>query len=113
MAESNPLCKFGYCPHPLYHNEEWCIFHLPKLTAEQIEKLTQLDREGYAKLEDEFRKKIYQFQADALDINVSKSWDHVNVLRGAAEQLAELLRLPETLAVLRQNRDDDEIEGRE
>lgn len=68
---------------------------------------------GWRLLEDEFRKKIYQFQADALDINVSKSWDHVNVLRGAAEQLAELLRLPETLAVLRQNRDDDEIEGRE
>lgn len=56
---------------------------------------------GWRLLEDEFRKKIYQFQADALDSRIAKSWDHVNVLRGAAEQLAELLRLPETLKVMR------------
>lgn len=60
---------------------------------------------GWRLLEDEFRKKIYQFQADALDIHVAKSWDHVNVLRGAAEQLAELLRLPEMLKVMRELRE--------
>jgi hypothetical protein len=61
---------------------------------------------GWRLLEDEFKKQIYQFQADSIDINVCKSWDHVNVLRGAAQQLAELLALPDTLAVLRAQHDD-------
>lgn len=56
---------------------------------------------GWRLLEKEFKERIYQFQADALDTRVAKSWDHVNVLRGAAEQLAELLRFPEILAAQR------------
>lgn len=63
---------------------------------------------GWRILEDEFRKKIYQFQADSLDINVCKTWDQVNVLRGAAEQLSELLRLPEMLKVMRDAQDSGE-----
>lgn len=62
---------------------------------------------GWRLLEEEFKAKIYQFQADALDHNVTKSWDNVNVLRGAAQQLAELLRLPEQLQVLRQARSEN------
>lgn len=63
---------------------------------------------GWKLLEDEFRKRIYQLQADALDIQVCKSWDHVNECRGAARVLAEFIRFPEQLAVLRDSANDAE-----
>ena len=63
---------------------------------------------GWRILEKEWKEKIYQFQADSIDVRVCSSWDHVNVLRGAAQQLAELLRYPEYLAALRQARKEDD-----
>ena len=61
---------------------------------------------GWRLLEEDFKHRIYEFQANALDKAVAKSWDDVNYLRGAAAQLAELLALPAILANLRQQQNE-------
>lgn len=67
--------------------------------------LTQAQTEYYDALEELFSTtgwkvliedataQIYQYQADALE---QPSWDHVNVMRGKAMQLAELVNFEDT-----------------
>lgn len=61
---------------------------------------------GWRLLEEDFKRRIYEFQANTLDKAVARSWDDVNYIRGAAAQLAELLALPEILANLRQQQNE-------
>lgn len=66
------------------------------LTPEQeayYDKLEDMfSTEGWKLLMEESRALIYQYQASSLE---QKSWDAVNVLRGKAAQLAELLNFEE------------------
>jgi hypothetical protein len=67
------------------------------LTREQEEYYEALDEmfatKGWRTFIEEATALIYQWQADALE---QPSWDHVNVLRGKALQLAELVNFEET-----------------
>lgn len=58
---------------------------------------------GWRHIVDDATKQIYQLQADALDPKVCKTWDDVNVARGRALQLNELVLLPEVLETIRVN----------
>lgn len=66
------------------------------LTPEQIEYYDSLDElfstKGWKLLIEEATAQIYNLQADALE---QPSWDHVNVLRGKAMTLAELIHFEE------------------
>jgi len=59
MSQSGSGCKYEGCPHPLYGKEEYCIFHLPKLTNEQIKELTPEKALEYYNFEEEFREKFF------------------------------------------------------
>ena len=64
------------------------------LTQEQQEYYEDLDEmfatKGWKRLVEEAKKQIYQYQSDALE---QPDWDSVNVLRGRAQQLNELVLL--------------------
>lgn len=54
---------------------------------------------GWKKLTEEMKSEIYTLQSNALDLY--KSWDEVNVARGRAQQLNELVMLPDILEGIR------------
>lgn len=66
------------------------------LTPEQIEYYDSLDEmfatKGWRLLIEEATAQVYNLQADALE---QPSWDHVNVLRGKAMTLSELINFEE------------------
>lgn len=82
------------------------------LTREQEEYYEALDEmfstKGWKVFVEEATALIYQHQADALE---QPSWDHVNVLRGKALTLAELVNFEETSrmqrALLEEEFEDD------
>lgn len=84
------------------------------LTPEQEEYYNALDEmfatKGWKTLVEEATAMIYQAQADALE---QPSWDHVNVLRGKAMQLAEIVNFEETSrmqkALLEEDEDDADV----
>jgi hypothetical protein len=57
---------------------------------------------GWKFLSEQFKKEIYQLQADSLDVKVVPNWDVLNFNRGRAVEKAELIRLPEIVAVEKQ-----------
>jgi len=59
MSQSGSGCKYEGCPHTLYHQKEYCIFHLPKLTVEQKKELTHYKATEYSKFEEEFREEFF------------------------------------------------------
>jgi uncharacterized protein YjbI with pentapeptide repeats len=59
MSQSGSGCNHLGCPHSLYQNKGYCIFHLPKLTDEQKKELTPEKAAEYAKFEQEFRRKFF------------------------------------------------------
>lgn len=67
------------------------------LTRDQEEYYDALDEmfatKGWKAFVEEATALVYQAQADALE---QPSWDHVNVLRGKALQLAEIINFEET-----------------
>lgn len=48
------------CRFEVYKDTGFCIFHLPKLTAEQMEKLSQEEKEEYKKTEKKFKKDFFE-----------------------------------------------------
>lgn len=72
------------------------------MTREQKEYLDSMEslfgHPGWRLITEDAKKQIYQLQADALDIKVCKNWDDVNVARGKAETLAELIMLPQIIS---------------
>ena len=73
------------------------------LTREQEEYYDALDEmfgtKGWKIMIEEATALIYQAQADALE---QPNWDAVNVLRGKAMQLAEIVNFEETSRLQRQ-----------
>jgi hypothetical protein len=61
---------------------------------------------GWRLLEAECKDRILQFQADALDGARVRSWDHICMMRGGAAILAELINLPESLRMQREQKED-------
>lgn len=51
---------------------------------------------GWKRLMEEANSTIYALQADALE---AKTWEQVLVMRGKAEQLAELANMEDTVAI--------------
>jgi hypothetical protein len=81
------------------------------LTREQKEYYDALDEmfdtKGWRLFVEEATALIYQAQADALE---QPSWDLVNVLRGKAQTLAEIVNFEETSTMQRaflEEEDDD------
>lgn len=70
------------------------------LTQEQVEYYNAMEElfssKGWRILVEDANSQIYQYQADALE---AKDWDGVNVLRGKALQLAELVNLEEVTSL--------------
>lgn len=70
------------------------------LTPEQEQYYDKLEdmfsTEGWKLLMEESRALIYQYQASSLE---QKSWDAVNILKGKATQLAELINFEEVSAM--------------
>ncbi len=63
---------------------------------------------GWRILEGELKQRIMEFKDMALDPRQAKTWDEINILRGAAQQLAEFLALPQTLENLRAAKEEGE-----
>lgn len=61
--------------------------------------------QGWRNLVDEAKRQIYEFQARALE---ARTWEEVLVLRGRAEQLALLIDLRDTTALLRKQAEEQE-----
>jgi hypothetical protein len=59
---------------------------------------------GWKHLMDEARARIYQLQADSLDLY--SNWDEVCEARGRARELAELVRLQEIMETIRHQKED-------
>lgn len=84
------------------------------LTPEQEEYYENLDdmfaTRGWKMFVEEATALIYQFQADALE---QPTWEAVNVLRGKAMQLAEIVNFEETSrmqrAILEEDDDDADL----
>ena len=82
------------------------------LTREQVEYYDAMEElftsKGWRLLIEDATAQVYQYQADALE---QPSWDHVNVMRGKAMQLAELVNFEDTTTMqkrlLEQEDDDD------
>lgn len=62
---------------------------------------------GWKLIEDDARREIGNLQADALDTRVCPTWDEVNIRRGRAIALNELLLLPSIIQTMK-DQDDDE-----
>lgn len=79
------------------------------LTPEQTEYYDALDdlfsNKGWQMIVEEATAQIYQYQSDALE---QDSWDKVNVLRGKAQQLAELVNLEDTSTMQRTMLEDED-----
>lgn len=54
---------------------------------------------GWRQLIEEAKVQLYQLQADVLD--VCKNWDEVNIVKGRAVQLNELIALPRILETVK------------
>lgn len=85
-----------------------------QLTQEQSKYYDDLDEmfatRGWRIMMEDAKAQIYQNQADALE---QPNWDSVNVLRGKALQLAELVNMEEITALQRQiieDEDDDDAD---
>lgn len=80
------------------------------MTPEQTEYYNNLEdmftHPGWKILMEDAKAQVYQYQADALEIG---TWDGVNILRGKAQQLAELVNLEAVTALQKQSllEDDD------
>jgi hypothetical protein len=78
------------------------------ITQEQTEYFDALEEmfatQGWKTFVEEATAMIYQCQADALE---QPSWDHVNVLRGKALQLAEIKNLEEVTLMQRALLEED------
>ncbi len=79
------------------------------LTREQEEYYDALDEmfgtRGWRLLVEEATALIYQTQADALE---QPTWDAVNVLRGKAAQLAEIVNFESTSRLQRASLEEDD-----
>lgn len=64
-----------------------------------------IETPGWDLIKEDAERSIYELQASCLE---APSWDKVQQMRGRAEQLAELVALPEMIAALRA-----ELEGEE
>jgi hypothetical protein len=64
-----------------------------------------LGHPGWKYITEDAQRQIYQLQADALDIKVCKNWDEVNVARGKAQTLAEILMMATMIQHLRKAHD--------
>lgn len=62
---------------------------------------------GWRLVEADARREIYELQADSLDKALTKTWDDVNVKRGRAEALNELILLPDIVANKRKAMEDE------
>jgi hypothetical protein len=62
-----------------------------------------IETPGWSLVQEEAEKEIYHIQANALE---AKDWGEVQKMRGKAEQLAELIALPEIVAAQRQELDE-------
>ena len=63
---------------------------------------------GWKLLSEQFKKEIYQLQADTLDIKTVPNWDVLNFNRGRAVEMAEFIRMPEIIQVEKQAMTDAE-----
>lgn len=63
---------------------------------------------GWKTLIEEAKKKIYEYQAAALECT---SWDQVNILRGRALQLQDLVNLQDVMELARKNIEAEEVEA--
>lgn len=84
------------------------------MTPEQQKYYDDLDElfstRGWKVLIEDATAQIYQYQSDALE---QPSWEHVNVLRGKAMQLAELVNFEDTTQMqkaLLESEDEDDAD---
>jgi len=79
------------------------------LTQEQIDYYDAMEEmfatAGYKLLIEDAKAQVYQYQADALE---QPSWDHVNVMRGKALTLAELVNFEDTTLMQRALLEEDD-----
>jgi len=73
----NNDCKFKNCEHDVYKNN-FCIFHLPKLTAEEKEKLTPDQAKEYQKIENDFREAFYKLLKEKEEDPINEECDFSN-----------------------------------
>jgi len=80
------------------------------VTREQYVYLLEqmIETPGWSLVREEAEKEIYHIQASALE---AKDWGEVQKMRGKAEQLAELVALPNIVAAQRAELENDEIFG--
>lgn len=84
------------------------------MTPEQQKYYDDLDElfstRGWKVLIEDATAQLYQYQSDALE---QPSWEHVNVLRGKAMQLAELVNFEDTTQMqkaLLESEDEDDAD---
>ena len=77
MSHSGSGCKYEGCPHPLYHEKKYCIFHLTKLSDEQIKKLTPEKALEYCNFEEEFREEFFALLIKINSDSKKKEFDFI------------------------------------
>lgn len=58
---------------------------------------------GWKLLVEECLRMVYQLQADALD---KTTWEEVNIIRGRAQQLNEIIRMKEMFETIRAQKEE-------
>lgn len=59
---------------------------------------------GWKLLVEECLRMVYQLQADAID---GTTWEQVNVIRGRAQQLNEIIRMKEMFETIRAQKEEE------
>ena len=72
---------------------------------DSLEKM--FDSDGWRQIVSDAQVQIYQLQADALDTRVCPTWDHVNVAKGRALQLNELVLMEDMVRTMRAQKEDE------
>ncbi len=60
MNDDTPKCAYEGCSRDLSIYREYCIFHMPKKTAEKKKKLTSIQKTNWKRIETTFRVEFYK-----------------------------------------------------